>query len=66
MGYSLKDLASDIVKNDVEYVPQEVRKNRIDICKSCDKNKMNLCTECGCMIPLKTTLAKSTCPIGKW
>ena len=66
MGYNLKDLATDIVKGDLEYVPQETKRKRIEICNVCEHNRMQLCKLCGCMIQMKTTLKKASCPIGKW
>jgi hypothetical protein len=47
---------------------QELQNKRITICKSCDKliSKVNVCKECGCIMPLKVTLDNATCPLGKW
>jgi hypothetical protein len=40
---------------------------RMEICNSCDDlNSFNFCTHCGCFMPLKTELANSSCPVGKW
>lgn len=39
---------------------------RFDTCKSCESNRVGICTECGCIIKLKIRLVHSKCPIGKW
>ena len=42
-------------------------KQRMQICKSCDKlTILNVCSQCGCFMPIKTRLKSSYCPIGKW
>ena len=66
MGYSLKDMATDLVKGELEYVTQEERKKRIEVCNVCPENYMQVCKVCGCATPFKTTLKKATCPLGKW
>ena len=40
---------------------------RMEICNSCPfKGDDNRCGKCGCFLPAKTRVKKSTCPIGKW
>ena len=58
--YPMKRIVADF--NDT----LEIKRNRITICNVCDQNKMQMCRMCGCMIPMKTTLKKASCPIGKW
>lgn len=46
---------------------KEVQKERINICKACDKlTSIKICKECGCFMPLKVTLEKAKCPLNKW
>jgi len=45
---------------------KEKKRERRLICEKCEFNVMNLCKKCGCIIPAKTKLEKSECPIGKW
>jgi hypothetical protein len=55
---------------------EELRKQRTDICKGCDKyevseqgpllKKLSRCTECGCFLKPKIALEGQECPIGKW
>ena len=46
----------------------EIGERRIAICESCDRyiKIVATCTECGCIMPLKTKIKGSWCPIGKW
>lgn len=39
---------------------------RAEICATCEHNKVNICTQCGCFIPAKTRSLKANCPINKW
>ena len=41
-------------------------KERVSICDNCDRNKVGICRECGCIIYRKTQMMNSECPIGKW
>lgn len=42
-------------------------KERMKICKSCEKlNSLNFCTMCNCFMPIKTRLKRSHCPLKKW
>jgi hypothetical protein len=40
--------------------------NRMSICKTCEYFKSPLCSKCGCVMIVKTRLATSICPEGKW
>lgn len=44
----------------------EVQQKRYNICLSCDKLVFGVCTECKCVMKLKTKLKNSSCPLGKW
>lgn len=47
--------------------PTKQAKERLEICKQCDKpNKLGICTECGCYILAKVQSSKSVCPLKKW
>lgn len=41
-------------------------KRRAEVCSGCDKNKKNICSECGCYIPAKTLVTGEYCPLDKW
>jgi len=39
--------------------------SKLDICKACDRYKMGICKECGCIVRLKILTSEITCPLGK-
>lgn len=46
-------------------------KERIEICKGCDKftsylNKLYQCSECLCVLNIKARMANQKCPLDKW
>lgn len=47
---------------------KEEAKRRYEICKSCDQFRKitKTCMMCNCIMPAKTKLQNSNCPIGKW
>lgn len=47
---------------------ESIVKNRMDICNSCEYliKTTKQCSECGCFMVFKTTLANAECPKGKW
>jgi hypothetical protein len=45
---------------------QEERKVRLGECRKCEYKKNFVCTECGCLVFLKTALPNTECPAGKW
>jgi hypothetical protein len=47
-------------------IDSEKRKIRLQICDTCEMNKLGVCKKCGCILSLKTMLANEKCPIGKW
>lgn len=56
------------LSNGLKNVKEDVKKNRLDICKACDKfNPENTtCNECGCYLEIKTQWASEKCPLDKW
>lgn len=49
-------------------VDQQVKQQRMNICKTCDcfVAKYKTCKLCGCYMPAKTTFASTECPKGLW
>ena len=49
-------------------VDEDVRADRMDICKSCDKfiKPQSNTKKCMCFMPIKTKLKTMSCPLGKW
>ena len=50
------------------FASDEIYKERLSICKTCDKFKelQNECAECGCYLPAKARIVLDSCPLGKW
>jgi hypothetical protein len=59
---------------DSPFVSNSEKQNRLDICKACDKFKAKTsilpsrCSECGCVLYLKTKFKNQHCPLDspKW
>ena len=47
-------------------VDDETQKARLEVCKTCEHNKLNICTKCGCILKLKTQWKGTQCPVKKW
>jgi len=45
---------------------KNLRIKREHICSSCEFNKFNFCSRCGCLIPLKISFPFTSCPENKW
>lgn len=64
------ELLNYITKNEdkVLFVSDEVYKERIGICRTCDKydELENRCRECGCYVPGKAKINIDSCPLKKW
>ena len=58
----------DILNPNTEYVEEAEATRRYDICKACPEliDLTKQCKQCGCVMPLKTKLAKAECPLKKW
>lgn len=57
--------------NNLFHKEQLLSKERLGICKKCEKRKYifllgSICTECGCILKSKTTVKDENCPDGKW
>ena len=55
-------------QNPIEFlVGKEVRQERVNICKSCEHlTPFKICSQCGCIMPVKTWLTHAHCPTNKW
>jgi hypothetical protein len=50
----------------IEFAPKELVKQRMNICRQCDKLKYGHCSICLCNMFIKTKLKNSTCDLKKW
>ena len=72
MNYLHEDLSekkiSALEKSQVEEGASERKRERYNICKSCDQfiNLTKQCKECFCFMPMKTMFKIATCPLNKW
>jgi hypothetical protein len=49
------------------FATSTVQTQRYEICKTCPSfTLLKTCKECGCIMPLKTKLANTSCPLAKW
>jgi len=55
-------------QGEVLFVTEDVYKERISVCRGCDKydEMENKCVECGCYIPAKARVVLDSCPLEKW
>lgn len=63
-----KDIVGGAMTGEGVKVTEEVYKQRMDACMSCEfleKEKIR-CTKCGCFMKIKSAFKKTYCPIGKW
>lgn len=54
------------INDEFEIASVEVKQQRLDICSSCEKNAGDTCSECSCLLSVRTGYRDSFCPIGKW
>jgi hypothetical protein len=49
-------------------VSEQVKLDRLEICKNCElfSQQLKTCKSCGCYMPAKAMFAASTCPQEKW
>ena len=55
----LLDVVSDIRHKDEFH-------QRMEVCKTCDKNTCGVCMVCHCLLAAKTKVEESECPLHKW
>jgi hypothetical protein len=48
------------------YATSDVIANRREICDVCPSNKGGICSECSCVIVVKTGFKDVQCPLNKW
>ncbi len=40
---------------------------RMGICQKCEHlQRLSICSQCGCVMPIKVRIPTMHCPIGKW
>lgn len=61
---SLNTALLDTLKGN--FVPKEVKRNRLSFCNGCPSNISGVCKECTCVLSWKTAMPKEKCDLGKW
>lgn len=58
----------DVLNKNTEYVSEDLATQRYDICLSCPElvKVTKQCKQCGCVMFIKTKIAKAECPLKKW
>jgi len=73
-GKNLAKFSFDLIKNALQsgslMVSEEIKTQRLEICKSCewydDNNEHSKCKKCGCFVLPKVAFAIDSCPENKW
>lgn len=54
--------------SEATFADDELAKNRLDICKSCEYlfPPTGNCKKCGCFVAAKTRIKQQKCPMNKW
>jgi hypothetical protein len=71
-GKNLAEFSFELIKNALTtgalHVSDEVKNQRLEICRKCDKYdpEQIRCIECGCFLEHKAQFSLDSCPLGKW
>ena len=66
LAHDVKELAVHVAKTGELKAHDQIIRNRLGICSSCDRFDGRTCSVCGCHMKWKVVLASSVCPIGRW
>ncbi|WP_173472406.1 DUF6171 family protein [Eubacterium ruminantium] len=47
-------------------VAEEEYKNRLEVCRGCDKLLQGTCLACGCFVEIRAVVKDNRCPKKKW
>ena len=67
-SYTIIDVLKDLVTGKLTFTTRSVKEDRQALCTVCEvrDEARNICTACGCWLPAKVRLAKSSCPMELW
>lgn len=66
-GYKLMRGTSSRIDQSGLSLPDELRNQRFEICKSCENfHRSEFCKICSCYMPVKTFMPSASCPAKKW
>jgi hypothetical protein len=66
MGLTALRAAAKFLGSGLATVPAEVRRDRLDVCETCEHHTGTRCRVCGCYTALKSHLTHESCPLRKW
>jgi len=55
-----------IIQDEFDMASNELRQQRLSVCEPCEKRNNDSCSECSCLLSVRTSYLDITCPIGKW
>jgi Family of unknown function (DUF6171) len=56
----------NITDEPIEQATDEEKLTRLTACYSCEKYSHGACSECSCILEIRTSYKIMFCPIGKW
>ena len=56
----------NVIQDEFDMASAELRQQRLDTCNGCEKKIEDTCSECSCLLSVRTSYLEITCPIGKW
>ena len=64
----IQDVIVDAVKGNKIFASDELKEQRMAICRGCEyyHEEQGRCKECGCFLEDKTSYSSAICPIRKW
>jgi hypothetical protein len=71
-GKNLAEFSFELIKNALAtgalHVSDEVKNQRLEICRKCEKydSEQVRCIECGCFLEYKAQFSLDSCPLEKW
>ena len=74
LARTIADASKDAIKGNRVFAPEEVKKERMDICLKCEylyksptgNANFNRCMSCGCNLNSKVSISSAKCPVNKW
>ena len=68
MAYGLREMAADALAGRLRITEDELQRERIKVCESCEHfgPALRKCALCGCQLDLKTRELRAECPLSKW
>jgi hypothetical protein len=68
LANTVGNVAKGVAQGHSVFVPDEIKKSRMDLCRTCSYFSRSdvRCKHCGCYLESKTGLRAAKCPIDKW